>query len=483
MISGVSHEDFLTGRCEDHHVKFRRPKGEVPTGWTPSHPLAPSTTSGFPTQNVNAFSASSAPVVSPPTIDVPLVRPTEILRRERNGAMIGGVAQGLASWLSIDVILIRAAFVIGASSAGVGLMVYFALWLRLELEAGEPKTKARMDTVSALSLGAITLGMTLIARRIGLALPARVLWPMLLGAAGVALVWPRVSDLAVPDRERLLEEGPRALGRTAAQFAGSSRSTVPRVIIGSVLVISGVSAFAVGDPSATAIRSTIVALVIMALGSACILGPWLVRLTTDLSEERVGLAKAQAREEFAAHLHDSVLQTLAIIQRRADDPRQVVALARRQERELRAWLFDGTQTLGEVDRLSVALELTAQEVESDHAVTIDVVSVGDVASSERVMTMVAAAREAMVNAAKHSNRTHIDIFSECGPDSIEVFIRDRGLGFDVATVPSDRRGISQSISARMERVGGRSTIRSTIGEGTEVELVLPRDTVDEESTE
>jgi signal transduction histidine kinase len=448
--------------------------------------LPPPTTSGAtwpPAPPPRPYQPPPTQLPPPPSsVKKPVFIPNAHLVRERRGAIVGGVAQGLSAWLAIDVILVRVALVIAATSAGVGLIVYVVLWLQLPLMPGDDRAKPDIDKRSTIALGALTLGLVLLAQRLGLALPGRVMWPLIIGAAGVAMVWPRVTDLAVPDRSRLLEEGPRALGQTALNFAGSSTTTVPRVVLGSLLVLGGVSAFAIGDPSASAVRSTIIALVIMLLGSACILGPWLVRLTTDLSTERVGRARAQAREEFAAHLHDSVLQTLAIIQRRAEDPRQVVALARRQERELRAWLYDGTPTIGDVDRLSVALELTAQEVEGDHGVTIDVVNVGDIAMNDRIMSLVAAAREAMVNGAKHSGQAHLDVFAECTPDVIEVFVRDRGIGFDPENIPTHRHGVTESIRARMDRIGGRTTIRSDVGEGTEVELHLPRSIAEDDAT-
>ncbi len=469
--------------CEDIGVNFRKQGAERKQGAKRKQ--------GRKVEHLNHLSHLPPPpvgyrLVAPTPIAIKL-HPTERLTRERSGAILGGVAQGLASWLAIDVVLVRVALVIAASSAGIGVIAYVALWLRLPLESGTERgsgvdqQKPSMDIVSALSTAAISLGLALASRRIGLALPARILWPLLIGAVGIAMVWPRVSDqLGAPDRARLLEEGPRALSRTAADFVSSPQTTIPRVIVGGVLVLTGVSAFAVGDPSSDAVRSTIIALIIMALGSACILGPWLVRLTNELSVERVNRAKAQAREEFAAHLHDSVLQTLAIIQRRSDDPRQVVAIARRQERELRAWLYDGTSTLGDVDYLGTALELTAQEVEGDHGVTIDVVMVGDIMIDDRISALVAAAREAMVNAAKHSGQKHIDVFAECTPKAIEVFVRDRGVGFDQLLVSADRRGIAQSICARMERIGGTGKVHSTIGDGTEVELVVPLEPLKED---
>jgi signal transduction histidine kinase len=409
-------------------------------------------------------------------------RPTEKFVRQRHGAVLGGVASGLASWLAVDLVLIRVAFVLVASAGGIGLIGYLIAWGVTELAPKTPtgvaplrSTAASVDPASALSLAAISLGAILLANKVGLALPARYLWPLAATAAGFALVWPRLSDtVASGERERLLENGPRALGRSAMQLLSSDRSSITRVAAGGVLVVAGVSAFAIGDPSATALRSTLIALVIVGFGSALILGPWLVRLSRELSVERSARVRIQAQEEFAAHLHDSVLQTLAIIQRRADDPRQVVALARRQERELRAWLYEGVDATAPAERLAVALEIAAQDVESDHGVLVSVVCVGDADSDERVAALVAAAREAMVNAAKHSAADRIDVYAEVDEDVIEVFVRDRGKGFDPETIASDRQGVRQSIQARMDRVRGTATIHSQHGDGTEVVLRLPR---------
>ncbi len=180
--------------------------------------------------------------------------------------------------------------------------------------------------------------------------------------------------------------------------------------------------------------------------------------------------RSQERAEVAAHLHDSVLQTLALVQKRAEDPREVAALARRQERELRAWL-NNTRPAGE-ETLASALEAAAEEVEGDHHVPIEVVTVGDGPLDERAAALVAAAREALVNASKFAGPEPISLYVEVTDERVEVFVRDRGPGFAVDEVPNDRRGVRDSIVGRMERHGGRATVHSTPGYGTEVELVI-----------
>ena len=176
---------------------------------------------------------------------------------------------------------------------------------------------------------------------------------------------------------------------------------------------------------------------------------------------------------MAAHIHDSVLQTLALIQRRADDPRTVVNLARRQERELRGWLF-GTPNSHDGDTLATALETMTDEVEDLHRVTVEVVTVGDCPLSEPLDAMLAAAREALVNAAKWSRTDTISIYVEVEPSEVSLFVRDRGCGFDPSLVNGDHHGIAESIIGRMARYGGKAAVRSEPGNGTEVELTMAR---------
>jgi signal transduction histidine kinase len=215
----------------------------------------------------------------------------------------------------------------------------------------------------------------------------------------------------------------------------------------------------------------LLAVLVVAVVLGVIFGPWIVRLARSLTEERAERIRSQERAEISAHLHDSVLQTLALVQQRSDDPQAVAALARRQERELRAWLGrraapGGAQTLG------AALEAAAGEVERDHRARVEVVSVGELPLDDRAQALVAATREAMVNAAKFGDGS-VDVYAEAGPDRVEVFIRDRGPGFDLAQIAPDRRGVRESIIGRMERHGGKTVITSRPGEGTEVELTMP----------
>jgi signal transduction histidine kinase len=198
-----------------------------------------------------------------------------------------------------------------------------------------------------------------------------------------------------------------------------------------------------------------------------------LRLGSSLSFERAARIREQERAEVAAHLHDSVLQTLALIQKRAGDPRQVAGLARRQERELRSWLLKRPGE-AEEDSVAVALERAAAEVEELHGVPIEVVTVGDAPLSGGLEAVVQAAREAMTNAAKFAGSERVDLYAEVADDRVEVFVRDRGVGFDPDGIPADRRGVRDSIIARMERHHGRAAVKSSPGGGTEVELVMER---------
>jgi signal transduction histidine kinase len=215
----------------------------------------------------------------------------------------------------------------------------------------------------------------------------------------------------------------------------------------------------------------VLAAVVVALAVGLILAPLWWRLGHSLAAERAERIRSQERAEVAAHLHDSVLQTLALVQRRADDPREVAALARRQERELRAWLLNRPAEAAEAS-LAAALDAAAAEVEDAHGGTVEVVTVGDAPLDAPAEAVVAAAREAIVNAAKYAGAA--DVFAEVTEDRIEVFVRDRGPGFDLDSVPEERRGVRDSIVGRMERAGGRAVVRSGDGAGTEVELSVAR---------
>jgi signal transduction histidine kinase len=202
-----------------------------------------------------------------------------------------------------------------------------------------------------------------------------------------------------------------------------------------------------------------------------VVGPWLWRLARERDAERLERIRTQEREEMAARVHDSVLQTLTLIQKHAEDPRRVGTLARRQERELRGWLYgDPARRAGET--LVAGVDRAAAEIEERHEVRVEVVSAGDCPLDPALDALVLAAREAMTNAAKFSGAAEISVYVEAGEERVSVFVRDRGVGFDRASVPADRRGLSESIEGRMARHGGTATIASVPGEGTEVELTM-----------
>jgi signal transduction histidine kinase len=248
--------------------------------------------------------------------------------------------------------------------------------------------------------------------------------------------------------------------------------SVARIVAGVVVIVAGLVAFLVGQDQLEATGDALLGVFVVVVGLALILGPWLWRLWRDLESERRERIVSQERADVAAHLHDSVLQTLALIQKHAHDPREVVRLARSQERDLRGWLYD--DVADDTTSFAAALKKAAAEVEDAHGVPVDVVTVGDTAIDDRIRAVLKAAREAAVNAARHSGADKVDIFAEVEADEVELFVRDRGRGFDLGSVPDDRLGVRRSIVGRMERHGGSAEIRSKPGEGTEVRLSTRR---------
>jgi signal transduction histidine kinase len=224
-----------------------------------------------------------------------------------------------------------------------------------------------------------------------------------------------------------------------------------------------------------AVLRPLAGVILVTAGIVVLLGPWWLRIARDLVLERSARARAEERADISARVHDSVLQTLALIQRRADDPQQVVQLARAQERELRSWLFEG-RTLGDGDATTVGegVRQIQRDVEARHGVPVEVVTVGDCALDDDLNALLAAAREATVNAAKWSGAGVISVYAEVEPKQVEVAVRDRGKGFDPDAVPGDRKGLAQSVHGRMSRHGGSATVQSAVGEGTKVTLTMPR---------
>jgi signal transduction histidine kinase len=264
-------------------------------------------------------------------------------------------------------------------------------------------------------------------------------------------------------------DGSRTGERADARLA---RATPVRVLAGSVLLLAGIGTFVATNDSFATLGAVGIAVVVTALGAVLLAGPWMLRLWRQLTEERRERIRQEERAEMAAHLHDSVLQTLALIQRRAGSPQETTRLARRQERELRAWLYGDRDFAAAAETLAVALESIADEVEADHSVNVEVVVAGDCELDERLRALVDATREAVVNAAKHAGVGEILVFAEVEPDHVSAYVRDRGKGFDADSVDGDRRGIADSIVGRMHRHGGVAAVLSEPGAGTEVVLEM-----------
>jgi signal transduction histidine kinase len=407
------------------------------------------------------------------------------LRRDPEHGMVAGVCAGLGRRLQVDPLLLRIVFAATSLASGIGLVAYVLAWILLPAEptadgAGTAlQGHGRRGAVEvALGIGFLLLAVLLALRGLGLPFSDALIWPLVLVAGGGTLIWRQSVGAPIAVGERPLAHAGRSPGAPAqAQGAprGESRpAVISRVGIGVTLVVAAAIVFLQVTGALAAATDVALAALVVAIALGVIFAPWFVRLLTSLSAERAERIRSQERAEVAAHLHDSVLQTLALVQKRAADPRAVATLARRQERELRAWLT-GAHARDAGERwLAAALESAAQEIEQDRGVPVDVVAVGDVRLDRDGEALVAAAREAMLNAAKFGDGSAVAVYAEAGDERLQVFVRDRGPGFDPATVPADRRGVRESIVGRMERHGGRAAIHASPGGGTEVELVLER---------
>jgi signal transduction histidine kinase len=400
--------------------------------------------------------------------------PNGQLRRDPGQRIAGGVAAGVAAWRGYNVTTVRIVFVlIGIVSSGVGVAAYVAAWLFLPAAGDAPgdevsiAAKARNDAKGiALAIGAaVALTMVLFVGGVfndswlgGWA------WPQVFTVAALTLIWRNASAAEQSTMRRMVEPLEAAAGGTR------SRLSVARIVLAGVLLITGVFWLATDKKEVALLRPLgAVALVIAAI--VLLLGPWWLRIGRDLVDERQARVRLEERQEVASRVHDSVLQTLALIQRQADDPQKVIALARVQERELRDVLFGGAKSDG---AFAAALRDVQQDVEARYGVQVEVVTVGDCPMTNQIGALVAAAREATVNAAKWSGVTVISLFAEVDDGVVSVVVRDRGKGFDPSAVPGDRKGVAESIKGRMARFGGTAVVTSAIGEGTKVTLTMPR---------
>jgi signal transduction histidine kinase/phage shock protein PspC (stress-responsive transcriptional regulator) len=407
------------------------------------------------------------------------------LARPVEGRMVAGVAAGLADAFGLEANVVRCGFVVLAIASGLGLVLYGVGWAVMpEAPEDAPRRRpARSDPVANVAFGAVVLGCLLLVRAIGFWPGDVVVWPLAAAFAGLALLAMRSTPAGgageLPDWEVLRRLPPDAADAVAV-LVGTRRGALARIGAGFACVAIGIAVFVVSADSWRALRGAVIGALAVIVGVALIVGPGVSRLVRALVAERRERIRADERAEMAAHLHDSVLQTLALVQRRASEPREVVRLARLQERELRGWLLGGdAPAAAPASSLGAALEEVAAAVETEHGVPVEVVRVRD-RGLEGAEPLLAAAREAIVNAARHSGASGVSVYLEVEPDRATVFVRDRGKGFDPAAVPTDRGGISHAIVGRMARAGGNATVRSTVADGTEVELVLPLSKIDDE---
>ncbi|HST38555.1 MAG TPA: PspC domain-containing protein, partial [Conexibacter sp.] len=405
------------------------------------------------------------------------------LRRLPDEASLAGVCAGIGRHLGVDVTYVQVAFMVLTFFGGAGVAVYALGWALLpaertlappsrwtwSIDGGSTRVIAGLLLLTAAGL--LTLG------QLGFWFGDELVWPLLLASVGVALIWRQASEAAAWTPAELrhplrglrdrMQGGRGADGRTTALGAGL-------VLLAALILLSSTGAL-------RALGNAIGGVVVLAAAGALVFGPWLARLGRSLAEERGERIRSQERAEVAAHLHDSVLQTLALIQKRAEDPKEVASLARRQERELRHWLQERpAKPAGE--SLMAALEEVAAEVEQLHGVPVEVVTVGDLPLDEHLAALVQAAREALSNAAKFAGSAKVDLFAEVTEERVEVFVRDRGVGFDPDAIPADRRGVRESIVGRMERHGGRAVVHAAPGAGTEVELTMELPKREDEAT-
>lgn len=395
------------------------------------------------------------------------------LVRPRKDAMLAGVCAGLSAHLEVPAAAVRAVMLGLSLAGGFGALLYVWLWVTVPAQdAGNAapmrraltpqtvvpatltaRTPRRWWPIAELLLGGSLLiaGVGLVLDRLGVGVKLEIILPALAVLVGVGLAWWQIADRERPDRHQL----PRVLGALA-------------------LVAVGVLMFFVTarQPSAW----TVIAAAISVLtGVSLALAPWVLRLNRELIAERASGAREAERADIAAHLHDSVLQTLALIQQRSEPGSEVARIARRQERDLREWLFRGADGGAGAPRESAETELRehASGLEAAFAVQFEVVTVGQPAVAPE--SLIAAAREAMLNAAQHAGG-RVTVYLETTGKRVSVDVTDRGPGLDISALPEGRMGVSESILGRIERAGGTASIKpGPGGAGTTVRLSVARD--------
>lgn len=423
-------------------------------------------------------------------------RPRVPLRRPSTGARIAGVCRGLSEHLRVDVKTIRILAILSALAGGIGLIGYVFLWITIP--AGDPQKLAHeLDPNSRLAkplsaqdstpqdrsnkvatwikripirdivFGAIllTVAALLIAYRFGYRLEWSWVFSALVVTTGLILAW---GQLDAAQKGQLMSAG-----------TGRTPMGVLRLVGGLAFVILGVLLLISQESGRSLIMPALLAVIAVLTGAALVFAPWWLRLVNQLGEERATSALARERAEIAAHLHDSVLQTLALIQRSSDKPGEVTRLARNQERELRSWLYNervapGTSVADDAREIVASVEnALAQDAGGETTVSIDLVVVGDTVPNTDTEALLAAMAEALKNAVRHG-KPPVSAYLEVRDSAYEAFVTDRGEGFDIDTIAPDRFGVRESMLGRIERRGGTVKFRNVAAGGTEVALRIPR---------
>ncbi|MGD1014123.1 MAG: PspC domain-containing protein [Acidimicrobiales bacterium] len=405
-------------------------------------------------------------------------RPQRPLRRNSDGALLGGVCSGLARRFGVRVRTVRIITVLLALFFALGLAAYMTIWMLVPRrdESSSIFTRTMNDRrdkeiLFAILIAVLTLFIAFIT--IGVGPPGVSLWFLALSCLEAVMVWRGASE----DERENLRQVSSNLSKTRVGRTDGWRAVALRTGFGVIFVIWGISLMSRVSGEHGAAAYVLAGASALVLGLFALFAPWWIRSIQDLSMERRARVRAQDRADMAAHVHDSVMQTLSLIQRSANDPVEVTRLARQQERDLRSWLAN-PETFGAhsstARTLSQAILDVESEIEDNYDISVDAVLVGDIPLDDATLALVAACREAALNAAKWSGARDVAIYVEVEAKQVSLFVRDRGSGFDPAAVAPDRQGIAGSIIERMRRHGGTATVSSSIGAGTEVELRLPR---------
>jgi signal transduction histidine kinase/phage shock protein PspC (stress-responsive transcriptional regulator) len=401
------------------------------------------------------------------------------LRRRTEDRLLGGIATGLSAKTGFDVTVIRIGLVLFSLVSGIGLAAYVVAWLLIPV-AGEPESigaRAVRDgrglALAVALFPALVLSL-LIASALDAGWLGSLAWPLFIAAAGMALIWRNGSE----EERALIRRATTPLAHIGSGIGRSPRGLAGlagRLTIGLLLAATAVATLTTGRHRE--IFRPLAGVVLVLAAFVVVFGPWWLSVARDLVSERQSRLRAEQAADLAAQVHDSVLQTLAMVQRHADDPQRVAQLARAQERELRSWLFEGRSPGAfdeELHTVAAVVRRIQSDVEAAHGAPIEAVVVGDGPLSSELEVLLAAGREAVVNAAKWSGADVVSLFVEVEDETVSLYVRDRGRGFDPSSVAPDRRGIAQSIKGRIDRSGGTASLRSAPGAGTEVKLTMPR---------